>query len=416
MSLNNFETSSLYNRKVKHTNLLIITHHFSPEVNGTATRVFEIVKKIIGSKANLRVFVISPPPTRPFGKFAFEHKIFYKISLFNDKVNVIRVWSYQPRSSNPNMFERILNYTLFPIISLPIIIGVNLICDRVIIVTPPSPICLSAILSKIMRKKVIVDVTDLWYEEAIYLGYVRIGFLAAISRGLELLSLKTADLITVATHSIVKFYKSIFNEKEFYVFPTLIDESLLCKTSFSEQRKTECFTVVYAGNFGKPQELSFAIEAFSILNKNSNNVRLLLIGGGEEEEKLRSLINSLKLSNVKLVPTIPREELFKKVYPYSTLGLVALSFNKSLFYALPTKVYEYLACGLPFVSYGNSKELKYLTLRFKCGIHIEYPNSLELAKAILYIVNHRDEFLLNVKKYIHIHKLQAESVLKLVLD
>jgi glycosyltransferase involved in cell wall biosynthesis len=404
----------MYKNSKEATNILLVTHHFPPEVNGTATRAYEIVKRLINLNPRVRIFVITPPPVRPFGKFIPQYRLFRKISLFNNKAYVIRVWSYQPTSTNPTTFERIMNYIIFPIISLPIIIGINLICEKVIVITPPSPIHLATIISKIMHKKVIVDVTDLWHEEASYLGYNKIKFLEKLSRGLELSSLKLANLITAATYTIGRFYKNCLDKKEFRVLPTPIDGlSMYCGSSFQEK---EYHTVVYAGNFGKPQALHFAIEAFSILSKEDNTIKLLLIGGGEEEEKIRDLVDVLKLNNVEIVPAIPREKLFKHIYKNASIGLVALSFDKALFYALPTKIYEYLACGLPFVSYGSSKELKYLSLTSRAGIHVEDADPLKIANSIQYIIKHRNYFSINAKKYIQNLMLQANKVLVMILS
>ncbi|MEM0385430.1 MAG: hypothetical protein QXH64_03150, partial [Nitrososphaeria archaeon] len=93
----------------KGINVLVITHHFPPEVNGTATRIYEIIKALQNMNLNLKFFVVAPPPVRPFGKFPITFKFLNKNLSRDNSVLVIQVWSYQPKSSSPNFIERILN-------------------------------------------------------------------------------------------------------------------------------------------------------------------------------------------------------------------------------------------------------------------------------------------------------------------
>jgi glycosyltransferase involved in cell wall biosynthesis len=88
------------------------------------------------------------------------------------------------------------------------------------------------------------------------------------------------------------------------------------------------------------------------------------------------LIRSLKLNdNVIIMGPMKREKL-PNLYSESLLGLVPLAFNRTLEYAVPTKLYEYLACGLPFLSYGASKELDRLAKSSGAGINVNDPTRI----------------------------------------
>jgi glycosyltransferase involved in cell wall biosynthesis len=298
--------------------------------------------------------------------------------------------------------------------------GLGVASKRIIIITPPSLLSIFVGSLKLLQKKIAVDITDIWHEEAQHLGYIKISLFASLSRGLELLALKLADIVTVATYSIKKYYVSSLGEEDkIHLLPTPLDDSLLkiCKETRFKQRANELYNViVYAGNFGKPQALDFAIKAFSILNKENVKVRLLLVGGGEEEEYLKHLIKLHKIDNVEIRPPVPREKLFNYIYKQSIAGLVALAFNKVLFYAIPTKLYEYIMCGLPFISYGSSVEIKRLSFITKSGIHVSEPEPSKLAEGIKYLMNNIAQFVENANKVSPQLLQQIDNALKLIIE
>jgi len=383
--------------------ILIITHHFLPEVNGTAIRVYEIARHLLDTDANIYVHILAPVPSRPFGRFKQVFRPIKVEKVFNNRITVFRIWNLQPQLTDPPTTYRIQNYLLFPLIAFIISIPLILIDNVIIIVTPPTPVCIFAIVAKLFRKKVIVDITDLWHEEAEYLGYVgkRYRPLNVLSRGLELLSIKISKLVTVASRTIMRYYAKIFPHKDIVFLPTPIDTFLIdkycTKDLIPDNREN---IIIYAGNFGKPQALHLALLALAVLKQSKVPAKLMLIGGGEEENKLRKLIVELKLNeHVKLLAPLPRQTLFGEYYKKAKVGLVPLAFSKALIYAIPTKLYEYLACGLPFVSYGSSLELKYIALVSKAGIHVRKKDVTEIAKALEYVIDRYEQLSRNAKLY-----------------
>lgn len=382
--------------------ILIISHHFPPEVNGTATRVYEIAKHLININPNINVYILTPAPSRPFGRFNQELSPIKIKRIHRGRIIIFRVWNLQPQLANAPPNQRILNYLLFPLIAIIFSIPLILINETIIIIIPPTPVGIFTIIAKILRKKVIIDITDLWHEEAEHLGYIdkQYNFLKTLSRGLELLSIKISNIVTVASRTIKNYYSKIYPDKNIILFPTPIDHFLTkehCKKEMDTNDKENI--VIYAGNFGKPQALHLAIYAFATLKRNRDSSKLILVGGGEEEDNIKKLITKLRLSDqVKMVPPVPRYKLLEEYYARSKVGLVPLAFSKALVYAIPTKFYEYLACGLPFVSYGSSLELKHLALITNAGIHIDKEDPAEIARALSYVIDHYQQFSRNAKE------------------
>jgi glycosyltransferase involved in cell wall biosynthesis len=351
----------------------LITHHFLPEVNGTATRVNEIAKKLLLLNNNLKIFIVAPAPSRPFGIFQKARYLYKREPHPNDSIVIFRVWNFQPYSKNPPFIHRILNYIIFPLLGLPLLFGLAMISQIIIVVSPPTPLLIVVPMIKVLRKKVIVDITDLWHEEATGLGFIKSGsMLVTLSTSIEMLSLRSANHIWVATHKIKDFLltRGISNQK-MEILPTPIDKKI-----FKPLARKKKLQIIYAGNFGKPQALDLMIKAMSEIRMYKPLLKLILIGGGECEQDLRTLIRSLKLhDNVIIMGPMKREKL-PNLYSESLLGLVPLAFNRMLEYAVPTKLYEYLACGLPFLSYGASKELDKLAKSSGAGINVNEPTRI----------------------------------------
>ena len=107
--------------------------------------------------------------------------------------------------------------------------------------------------------------------------------------------------------------------------------------------------IVYMGSFFYFSGLDRVIQQ---LSKVADKPQLLLIGGGEQEVQLRQLVDSLKLGNY---VTFTGFVGFDQLPAYLSVADVAInSMLPSLVSdaALPNKVLQYMASGLPVVSTG----------------------------------------------------------------
>ena len=64
--------------------------------------------------------------------------------------------------------------------------------------------------------------------------------------------------------------------------------------------------------------------------------------------------------------TISRKHI-PKLLSESLIGIATLKDIPSLRYAIPTKVYEYMAAGIPFIATGKG-EIEYLARKSKAGL------------------------------------------------
>jgi glycosyltransferase involved in cell wall biosynthesis len=114
--------------------------------------------------------------------------------------------------------------------------------------------------------------------------------------------------------------------------------------------KDEDRVVVYMGSFFYFSGLKVALREFSNLIANIRDLKFLLIGGGEQDSELRNLVKDLGIQNdVVFTGFIKYQDLPK----YLKVGDVAVNTLETTLVAnvaLPNKVLQYMAVGLPVVS------------------------------------------------------------------
>jgi glycosyltransferase involved in cell wall biosynthesis len=106
--------------------------------------------------------------------------------------------------------------------------------------------------------------------------------------------------------------------------------------------------IVYMGNFFYFSGLAQVIQAFAQIRPE--NIKLLLIGGGEQDQELRHLVEKLGLGKDVLFTGFID---YRKLPEYFSIVQVAINpMEPSLVSnsALPQKVLQYIASGLPVVS------------------------------------------------------------------
>ncbi|HPN54441.1 MAG TPA: glycosyltransferase family 4 protein [Candidatus Moranbacteria bacterium] len=141
-------------------------------------------------------------------------------------------------------------------------------------------------------------------------------------------------------------------EKEIGIIPNGIDT----KEFFPAPEKNEAdkFTIICVSRVTPRKGIRFLIQAFNILSKRYDYLRLIIVGDGNERASLEDLVQTLGLKE-KVLFTGP--VLHEKVLEY---------YQKANIFALPSMnegmsntMLEALACGLPLIATntGGTKEL-----------------------------------------------------------
>ena len=374
--------------KIVMKKVLIIAPNFLPESVGGASRIYEMAKKM---KNEFDVSVICPPPTYPFTKYDKSNQIFKKENF--EGMTLYRIWTYQPSTKNPSFLGRLFYYTIFPILTNVFLFRLVQNASFVIISTPPSSLLITSWVVRLFKKKLIIDVRDLWIDALSSLGYVnKDNFIIKWVKQFEINCWKKANLLLVNSVTTSERIKQILgkNSTNIKYLPFSPDLDIFQKHNNKKEKQ-----IVYIGNFGISQALEVLINAMPIIISKIPEINLKLYGGGFCESKIRNLVKELKLEkSIHFFNPVSRNEI-PSILSKSLIGIVSLQDNEGLRSAIPTKTFEYLACSLPIVAYGKSNELKRIIEESNAGIYIDNNNEKEIGNSLIKLLSDEEK----LKKY-----------------
>lgn len=327
--------------------ILYVTHYFPPEVIANAIRVYEISKYL---KANgAWVEVLCPHPCFPPHSFK-TCKSYYRREEMN-KLIVHRLYNYQLHDYTKFYFQRGLYYSVFPILASLWIPRRAKNYDVIITSTPPPTIDLVGFTAKKFNKKIlwIQDLRDLSVAVARDFKHIPNRFYDIIIRLYEKHLWNNIDLIANTTKRMSEDLREKYNlpEEKFFSLPNATN-----LTIFKNRKLERENIIVYAGNIGIYQDLEKVILAMKYVN-----AKLYIIGGGEKRRDLENLVNNKKFFNILFFDKMPRDKL-SKLLNRCKVGIAPLKHSVSLRYAMPSKVFDYVACGLAVLGTGSEGELK----------------------------------------------------------
>lgn len=395
--------------------VVFVSQMYPPDKGGNAARIHDVATNLTDEE--WEVSVLAPPPCYPPGEFDRSWRRIRTKTV--DEVTVHRLWSWQPRSEDPGTVPRLAYYFLFGIHAALWMLLNGRRYDAVVTTTPPISTGGPGLVASALGASWVVDVRDLWIDASISLGYLEAGSaLERVSRRFQRHVLQTADRIAVTTQtlgdSIQHTYGQQLAEKTILV-PNGVDVERFrphaelgsgrngASSDHPEaEREPETSggddgdgdpddeepaidehtakavgeadvitdgggpTIIYAGNLGTAQDLESCLRAMTHLSHE--DASLQLVGRGDVESNLRRLADELGLRDrVDFVGIVPRDAV-PALLAAATIGIAPLQDTSELAYAMPTKVYEYMACGLPTVVTGRG-EIERFVAESGGGVH-----------------------------------------------
>lgn len=330
--------------------ILVVSQHFPPERSGNASRISDMVKYI--SRDGSDVTVLAPHPSFPPGSFDKNWSLSRKTLVEN--VKLVNLFSWQPSTKDPGFIERMAYYLSFPFHAVLWTIINHKQFDVIMTSAPPIFTGFAGLFTKLLfKKKWVMDVRDLWINASISLGFLKEGsFFERMSRMYEQACYSRSDMISVTTQElgedIVRTYNNISPSKV-KVISNGVDTDFFYPIETEKKNQ-----IVYAGNIGHAQDLENVILAMKIVNE-LHPLKFIIAGDGDIKQKLEELVHEKGLEEfVTFTGLVPREEVHG-LLAESLIGMAPLKKMKTLEYAVPTKAYEYMACGIPFVGSGEGE-------------------------------------------------------------
>jgi len=364
--------------------VLYVTQYFPPEVIANAIRVYEISKYLKENGA--WVEVLCPHPCFPPQTFK-KNRSFYQRDIIN-KLTVHRLYNYQLHDYNSSYIQRRLYYSIFSILASAWVARRAKYYDVIITSTPPPPIDLVGYTAKKFNKDIfwIEDLRDLFSNVAKEFGYISSESYYFIKK-YEKIMWNNIDLIATTTQTIAEDLHGIYHipQEKFFHLPNSTNLSI-----FKNRKLKRENIIVYAGNVGICQDLEKVILAMRHVN-----AKLYVIGGGETKRDLEKLVTEKEMFNVIFFDKMSRENL-SNFLNKCKVGLAPLSDRVNLRYAMPSKVYDYIACGVPVLATGIGELANFITQN-EIGI-VAKNNVEDIAEKLNYLLENFKEYSKNAFK------------------
>lgn len=394
------------NRKL---NILLITANFPPESVGGAIHNLRVAKYL--SRMGCKVDVLTSYPIYPYGEFKRQNRLFSEEEM--GTIKVMRIWTFQPTNPSPSIFQRLLQYLIFPVHAflrlVPIFLFSRKKYDVVITSHPPEPtLLLGYFIKKFIGMVWVAEFRDLWLEAAASLGFTsEKTILYKLSEILRKKALLSADIFAYVSKTIRERFVKRYRIKAKEIFsPNGVDIET-CPLSETKERN-----IVHLGNIGFAYSPENFVKSLSYVS--DNDLKLVFVGGGDKKPDLLRLVNDLGFEDrVKFVGILPHEEAMD-LTSKSLIGLCAKKDLDSLDYIIPIKVLEYMGCGVPFVATGRG-EIERLAKESEAGLIVENEPSV-IAKAINSLIEDpglQTKMGLNGRKFVANEYNTSETISKL---
>lgn len=324
--------------------ILIISNYYPPEKGAAANRIEQLALKL--HQNNYKVSVICPLGNYPKGELFPEYKGKFSVTENRDNITVKRLWIYP--SVSKNILVRILSVLSFSL-SLFFYLLFKKTPHKVVVQSPPLLLSfISVLVLSWKKKKIILNVSDLWPLAAIELNALKENSLShKFSLFLERFIYKKATLILGQSNEIIKHVQYLFPNKECYLyrnFPDHLATEMELKTKENQPLK-----IFYAGLLGLAQGV---LELCQKIDLKELNIELHLFGDGAEKNQIEQLISSKKEQKIFFHGMMERKDLHEIL---KTFDIAIVPLKTRIYGSVPSKIFEYGSLGFPILYFGGGE-------------------------------------------------------------
>jgi glycosyltransferase involved in cell wall biosynthesis len=340
---------------MKYKRITLITSYYPPEKGAAANRIAMMAEGF--KESGFEVHVICPLPNYPDGKIlsGYRGKILVKESL-----NGIVVWRLPlyPSNSRSGLVRLFSMFTF----ALPVSLTIPFITwssNQVIVQCPPLPVTLFAVLTcKVLNKKVIVNVSDLWPLSAKEMGALKEGMIYTVMNFMASIIYTSADMIIGQSNEILSYIDKNYTRRPNFLYRN-IQATVENKADGTFNGK-----LIYAGLLGHAQKISDIVQNCQFPGGFE------IYGNGGDLENLKIAINTRVEKKIIYHGMVTPAEL-SKIYPNFSYSLIPLSVR--IHGAVPSKLFDAVSRGVPVIFMGGGEGAE-LVLKHGLGYVIEPGN------------------------------------------
>ena len=323
----------------------LITQYYKPEMGAPQNRLYERCTEL--KKLGVDISVVTGMPNYPTGKIFDTYKGKFSLTEVLDGIEIKRYWLYA--SNAKKALPRICNMISY---SMSVMCAANYLRKRkndlIIVESPPITLGESAlILSQLTGSRLVMNVSDLWPLSARELGAISgDGFIYKTLEKLESHLYKKSIFCMGQSQEIVD-YIAAHGAKDVYLFRNGVDPNRFSKNDTLTINETgHKMKIVYAGLLGFAQGIAGICEN---VHFGELGVEFHIYGAGGEQEQIEKYISEHPQCGIFYHGKVSREEI-PNVLGMADCTLIPLV--KNIFGAVPSKIYESMAAGLPILFCG----------------------------------------------------------------
>ena len=337
-------------------------------------------------QAGHRVTMIAEVPNHPSGIVPPDYRGKWVERSELDGIDVLRVWV---KASPVKTFKSRMAFYLSYMANAALVGALKARgpFDVVYATSPPLFVGAAGLaLHGLKRAPFVFEVRDLWPELAVALGELRSPRAIAWAGKLEELCYNRASRIVVVTEGIrQRLLARGYPAGKLALIPNGANTELFQRQpALGAQFRVEhglgdAFVAVYAGIHGIAQGLETLLHAAAAL-RNDPAVRFVLVGEGPVKADLQALRAELGLDNVLMLPEQPRSAM-PAILSAADAAIVPLRKLDLFQGALPSKMFDAWACGLPLLLSIDGEARRTLEAA-QGGIYVPPEDPAALAEAI----------------------------------
>ena len=354
--------------------ILIHSLTFPPDTISTGMIVSEIADGLNKELNNIEVLASSPQYNLKSAREFNQNDKNVSVGMFKGiKVNFIE--SHPRQFSNSSRFFQWLGFNFK---AIRFIYKNRKEYKEILIFSyPPTMNLVCIFTSKILRINTIYSLWELYPEIAEKLDEQPNRILKFLFKILDNYSLKNVNKVVVNSEELKKYLidKRSINENKIY---TINHFSPFPKSNFEPNLELE--KIFYAGNTGRPQNISAFINFFN--KQFPQSWKLDLYGAGQEFEDLSKFSDE----NININDYLPREDLEEKVkdIPYA---LICLDYEITI-EGFPGKTFDYLNMNKILLNFSNpNSAVSKLIDKYDLGFNIDLKKPEELESTLQQMKN-----------------------------
>ncbi len=333
-----------------------------PDQVSTGILVADIAAKFHNKGTSIEVLASTPQYRFDSKEFSAEEMTKVKRNIYTSNYKGVKITHLYASKRSFNRITRLFQWISYHIKSITYLTKNRKNFDSIYIFSYPPTMNLIAIYSKkILKKKTVYSVWELYPEIASKLNELNSTLLLNLFKRIDNFCLRVIDNVVVNSEELKDYLVSKRNieENKVNVIYHFSNEPEIPKPSIMNKE------IMYAGNLGTPQNLESFINIFS---ESTNKFNLTIYGSGTQYER----ISNMNSNNIKVNSFVDRQKLVEltKDIPYA---LVSLS-PKLTVEGFPGKTFDYLKMNKILIGYSNPESgLAKFIEKYELGVNIS-PN------------------------------------------